>query len=68
MEGIMVCETAWDEPPEYVVFKGHGDWPTYTPERFATRAVKPNCIVCSECHYVLHDEWLYCPHCGAKVW
>lgn len=63
----MICETAWDEPPEYVVFKSREGWPTYIPERFATRAVKPDCMVCSECHYVFHDEWLYCPHCGARI-
>lgn len=39
----------------------------FVRERTCHRAIKPNCMVCSECHYVLNDEWLYCPHCGARI-
>lgn len=31
------------------------------------RERKPNCTICSECRYVLHDEWKYCPHCGRRI-
>ena len=68
-ESTMICETAWDEAPTAVVFKGRPEWGRYVSER-TCRAVRDECggIRCSECEYPLsYDDDNYCPTCGAKV-
>ena len=39
----------------------------FVPERTCHRAIKPNCMVCSEFRYVIREDWKYCPHCRARI-
>jgi uncharacterized OB-fold protein len=71
MEGTMVCDTVWDEPPETVVFKGKHDWPYYVPERTATHMIVNHGVTghsaCTGCGKAI-DPWdEYCRHCGARL-
>ena len=74
MEGTMVCDTVWDEPPETVVFKGKHDWPFYIPERTATIVKVPHKDYISIGHYEcglcgasITPVMRYCHGCGAKL-
>lgn len=82
MEGIMICDTAWSEPPEKVVFKGKQDWPLYVPEP-PTCTMEPDgyygeqygiyrCSNCGETWQFDFDQpkghgWKCCPHCMATI-
>lgn len=74
MEGTMICDTVWDEPPETVVFKGKHDWPYYVPERTATIVKVPRHshvalghYECGGCGATIDADDKYCRHCGSKL-
>ena len=71
MEGTMICDTVWDEPPETVVFKGKHDWPFYLPAETATRRIRSHDGIgrctCSECGGSVGTSDRYCRHCRAEL-
>lgn len=74
MEGTMICDTVWDEPPETVVFKGKHDWPFYVPDRTAKRISVPReshvalgHYECGACGTIVGISDRYCRMCRAEL-
>lgn len=78
MDGsTMICETAWDEAPSRVVFKGRNEWDAYISERtchpvdsrdeFGIDDGGEAFDACSLCARKLYLEDDFCSGCGARV-